>query len=130
MIVDTSALVAILLKEPEKQAIQQVMADCPVGELFIAAPTYLEAYIVMFKRNGHEGIASLKRLVEALGIITEPFDNRHFVFAIQGYFHFNGAPAKLNFGDCFSYALAVARNEPLLCKGGDFKHTNIMLVEY
>ena len=126
MIVDSSALVAILKEEPEARALLQVLND-HVGELRMSAASYVETGIV-FDRNHSPQLADrLDRLIREFEIEIVPValeQARHARFAHR-HFGSGNHPARLDFGDCFSYALARATGEPLLSRGTDFAATDI-----
>jgi len=134
MIIDTSALIAILLEEPDALAISHAMRPASAaGDLFIAVPTLLECHIVIFGRKRERGIVELELLLKKSTIAVQPFQSSHLKIAREAYNRYgkaSGHQAKLNFGDCFSYALAKHRNDVLLCKGDDFARTDIKLVNY
>ncbi len=126
MVVDTSAIVAIARREPEALVFSQMLERTP-GKL-IAAPTYLECAFVMAGIAQTKGMAFLKGLVSDTLMEVVPFGERELEAAIEARLRFSrgsGHPAKLNFGDCFAYALAKTRNLPLLLKDDDFTRTDI-----
>ncbi len=126
MIVDSSALVAILRNEPEAASFAQVVALADPAR--VSAPTYLETGIVVESLGGRAAGLELDDLIHATGIVIEPFTEQQARMAREAYRDFgkgSGHPAQLNFGDCFSYALAKAMGEPLLFKGSDFGHTDV-----
>lgn len=126
IVVDTSALVAILGDEPEADAFSAVLSR--QRHVSISAGTALEADIVIHARWGRDGSERLALLLDKLGVSLVAFDQRQTTIASEAYWRFgrgSGHPAKLNFGDCFSYALARALDAPLLFKGDDFAHTDI-----
>lgn len=125
-VVDSSALVAVLKQEPDALLIAQALAT--QGSLLIAAPTYLECGVVVLSKLGSAGLAELEGLTTHLRLDIVPFDSalaRIGFEAFRRYGRGTGHRAQLNFGDCFSYALAKSRNLPLLFKGDDFIHTDI-----
>jgi ribonuclease VapC len=127
MIVDSSALIAILRDEPEAAACAAAIDRAGVRR--ISAASYLEAAIVV--DGSRDPIASRRfdELVEAAGLDVEPVTPDQARIARAAYRDFgkgSGHPARLNFGDCLAYALAKAKGEPLLFKGEDFVHTDIM----
>lgn len=136
MIIDSSAIIALLKAEkPEAPLIAKASTDAPWGSCYIGAPTLLEIYIVVDGRfdSPQAKAAALENLSNILlqnNIQIVSFTANDAAVAFIAYQHFHKPPARLNFGDCFSYALAIARNEPLLCKGDDFKMTDLKLVEY
>ena len=123
IVVDASALVAILWKEPEAEAFAHriLAAD---GAL-VAAPTRLEAFVACHRRRGPENARLMEALVATLDIITAPFDEAQLTIAQTAFVRFGSGPNRLNFGDCFSYALAKSRGLPLLFKGEDFRTTDV-----
>ena len=126
MVVDTSAIVAIARGEPEALAFSEMLARTP-GPL-IAAPSYLECAFVMAGLAPTKGLPFLQGLVSDTLITIVPFGERELEAAMDARRKFSrgsGHAAKLNFGDCFAYALARTRNLPLLFKGNDFVHTDI-----
>ena len=126
MVVDTSAIVAIARGEPEALAFSEMLARTP-GKL-IAAPSYLECAFVMAGLAPTKGLPFLQGLVSDTLITIVPFVERELEAAMDARRKFSrgsGHAAKLNFGDCFAYALARTRNLPLLFKGNDFVHTDI-----
>ena len=93
----------------------------------IAAPTLVEAEMVAFARHGGSMLAALRALVHETGLDIVPFSAVHVEVATEAFRLYGKGqhPAGLNFGDCFSYALAKATGEPLLYKGNDFARTDI-----
>jgi ribonuclease VapC len=128
MILDTSAIVAVLNKEPDSQVIEDVLASAQRTK--VGAPTRAEAGIVLFAKFGVRGKTSLLRFLQELEIETLPFDENHANIAMDAFHRFGKGrhPAKLNMGDCFSYATAYLAREPLLCIGKDFVQTDLALV--
>ena len=126
MIIDTSALIAILFAEPEAEACAKAIEGA--GHRRLSAANFLETAIVL--ENGRDPVASrrLDDLLREAAISIEPFDETQAIVAREAYRDFgkrSGHPARLNFGDCFAYALARRFGEPLLFKGSDFVHTDI-----
>lgn len=126
MIIDTSALVAILRDEPERMAFADAIAQDPLPRM--SAASYLEVGVVVDGRRS----PTLSRLVDSViaegDIAIEPVTARQALIARAAYRDFgrgSGHPARLNFGDCFAYALAKDTGEDLLFKGDDFIHTDI-----
>ena len=123
MIVDTSALIAILRDEPEARAFAIAIADADHRR--ISAANYLAAAIVI--DGSHDPIASRRfdDLLREAAIAIEPVTEEQAKAAREAYRDFgrgSGHAARLNFGDCFAYALAKITGEPLLFKGDDFLH--------
>lgn len=125
MIVDTSALIAILRREPE--ADQFTDALLTASEPKISAATLLEARMVAQRDKGAK---ELEALIDAAGIEIVPTDQVQIDLAFEGFLRFGKGrhPAGLNFGDLFAYALARALDEPLLYKGEDFGQTDVRSV--
>lgn len=126
MIIDTSAVVAVLFDEPEMPAFAQAMVDAI--DCRMSAANFLETAIVIDGWRDPVVSRRLDDLIKAVGIVIEPFDEVQAQLARAAYQDFgkaSGHPARLNFGDCFAYALARQRHEPLLFKGSDFVHTDI-----
>ncbi len=126
MIVDTSAIVAILRGEPDAERYEEALGR--TTEPLISAGTYLETAIVIDASRDPVLSGRLDDLMEAARINIEPVTASLAKMARQAYRDFgkeSGHPAGLNFGDCFAYALARARGEPLLFKGDDFTRTDI-----
>ncbi len=126
MIIDTSALLAILRDEPD--AIEYAKALAGVSVKRISAANYVEAAAVIDAT--HDPIASRRfdELLREAQCVIEPVTEAQARIAREAYRDFGRGtshPARLNFGDCFAYALAKAMNEPLLFKGNDFKHTDV-----
>jgi len=126
MIVDTSALIAILKNEPEAQAFSDAIEAAKVVR--ISAASYLESNIVVGRYRDPILTSRLEEILENPGLLIEPVTLEQAKIAWQAYRDFgkgSGHPANLNFGDCFSYALARDKREPMLYKGDDFVHTDI-----
>lgn len=127
MILDTSAIVAVVFREPEEaEFLQKIGEAATVG---IGAPTLAETAIVLAARLGREGQRVLALLVQRAGIIVVPFDAEHSEIATDAWMRYGRGrhPAALNFGDCLSYATARLAGRPLLCKGDDFPKTDLAL---
>jgi len=121
MIVDSSALVASVRGEPDAAAINDLLASSVVR---VSAATVLEASIVVSPRSHPE----LDTLLTRAGAEVVPFDHEQARVARDAYARYgkgSGSQARLNLGDCFSYALAKVTGEPLLFKGEDFRHTDV-----
>ncbi|MEO0671146.1 MAG: type II toxin-antitoxin system VapC family toxin [Pseudomonadota bacterium] len=123
--VDTSALFAILAHEPEELLFLEVLND---NQAVISSMTWLEAFVVITSRIGDDGGQALRDLLEDAGVSHVPFDAAQASAAFDAFRRFGkgqGHAAQLNFGDCAAYALARARNLPLLFKGEDFAKTDV-----
>jgi ribonuclease VapC len=125
VIVDSSAVVAILRDEPEAATYLRAIyrAECRMS-----AASFLEASIVIDSRRSTIAGRRFDDLLREAQIVIEPVTAEQARIARQAYRDYgrgSGHPARLNFGDCFAYALARASGEPLLFKGGDFRQTDI-----
>ena len=125
MIVDSSALLAILYREPDAVRFEQAIAATANCRMSVA--NALEASIVVEGRGGMEAGDELDAFLESAGMELAPVTAEHLVAARRAWRRFGKGnhPAALNFGDCFAYALAEATGEPLLFKGDDFARTDI-----
>ena len=125
MIVDTSALIAILLNEPDAEMLSAAIASA--NPRIISAVSALEASIVIESKKGETGLALLDELLSLAQFEIVAFDDTQQRIARVAYRRYGKGrhPAGLNFGDCCAYALAKARNETLLFKGNDFNQTDI-----
>jgi ribonuclease VapC len=126
MIVDSSALVAILLNEEDGHELSLALDQPEIVRL--SAASYLETSIVIDKYRDPVLSASLDDTILDAEIVIEPVTPEQAKIARQAYRDFgkgSGHPAHLNFGDCFSYALARDKREPILYKGDDFLHTGL-----
>lgn len=126
MIVDTSALVAIIRDEPDAPAFAHALAAAGGGS--ISAATLVEAAVVV--DSGRDPVASRRfdDLLRLARVTVAPLTEHQAGVAREAYRDYgkgSGHPARLNLGDCFSYALARDTGEPLLYKGDDFAHTDI-----
>lgn len=127
MIVDSSAIIAILRGEPDAERFSVALEQSSSPRRMSAA-TYLETSLVVDASRDPVLSRNLDRLIEIAQITIEPFTLEHAKCARQAYRDFgkgSGHPAQLNFGDCFAYALATSTGETLLYKGTDFGHTDI-----
>jgi ribonuclease VapC len=128
MIVDTSAMVAILKLDVGYGAVAQAIEDHRIRR--VSAASLLELWIVTDRMPARELSAGVDDLLRQFAPIIEPVTVSHARIARDAYQRYgkgdhNDSKAKLNFGDCFAYALARERNEPLLFVGNDFIHTDI-----
>lgn len=131
MVIDSSALIAILLDEPESSRLVRAIAAAyaPV----VGAPTLVEATAVMLARVGPHGDALLDALLQRLRVEVVPMTAGAAEAARQAYARYGkgvGSPGVLNLGDCLAYGVAVDRGAPLLFKGDDFPRTEIDPAKY
>ena len=129
MIIDSSAIVAILRGEPEAEPFLAAIKD--QSDVLMSAGNYLETGIVIDRDHDPVLSAGFDPLLDHLGIAIAPVTPDQAKLARQAYRDFgrgSGHPAKLNFGDCFAYALAMERGEELLYKGEDFAHAGLARV--
>lgn len=126
MILDTSALAAVLFDEPEADRYTQIIHDA--DRCLISAGNLLELSILLEGQLGAEALRQCDMFFRRAGIVVEPFTIEQAHLARQAFHDFGKGrhPAGLNFGDCFAYALAKFTGEPLLFKGEDFKKTDIV----
>ena len=127
MVIDTSAILAILGNEPEAELFAETIASAEMR--WISAATLLETSIVVEARHGAVGGQKLDETIVAAQILVEPVTVEQVALARLAYRTYGKGrhPAGLNFGDCFSYALAKLRSEPLLFKGEDFTQTDLQI---
>lgn len=127
MIVDTSAIVAILRGEPERAALRRVLEDAPRRS--VSAATLVETFSVMDRGTQPTTARDVDAWLSEQDVQVAPFTERQVRIAREAYRDFgrgSGHPARLNLGDCFAYALAKDTGEPLLFKGNDFGHTDVL----
>lgn len=128
MVIDSSVLMAILLDEPEAgMFLNHISRDDPKH---ISAATLLESQIVALRILGEEGLRELRVLLQLGQIDSIQVTPDQIEWALKGWREFGKGrhQAGLNLGDCFSYGLARALNVPLLYKGNDFSHTDVLSV--
>jgi ribonuclease VapC len=127
VILDTSAIVAVVFREPEEDEFLQKIGDA--ASVGIGTPTLAETAIVLAARLGQEGLQLLSLLVRRAGVVVVPFDAEHSQVAADAWVRYGRGrhPAALNFGDCLAYATARLAGHPLLCKGDDFPKTDLAL---
>ena len=130
MIVDTSAIIAVLRNEPDAIAIGRTIQSSAICRL--SAVTYVEAGVVTDSNRDAVLSRKLDDLIRDTRMRIESVSTRQAQIARQAYRDFGKGidKAGLNFGDCFAYALAKDLDEPLLFKGGDFNHTDIEVAEF
>jgi ribonuclease VapC len=126
MVIDTSALVAVLLNEPDADRLIDAIAADRIRH--VGAPTVVEAAAVMISRKGPQGGVILDALLQRLSIEVVPMSPDAAAFARSAYAHWGkgvGSPGVLNYGDCLAYGVAMAEGEGLLFKGDDFTKTDV-----
>lgn len=126
MVVDTSALVAVVLGESDAESFASALTAATDG-VALSAATLVEATMVVEARQGPDAARDLGLLLQSCGAEVEPLTSEQASLAIAAWRRFGKGrhPAALNFGDCFAYALAHHLDEPLLFKGNDFGQTDI-----
>lgn len=126
MVLDTSALIAILRAEPEAERLADAMAGALT--LHLSAASYVEAAAVIDGSRDPVASRRFDELLDVMGVRIEPVTPAQARIAREAYRDFgrgSGHPARLNYGDCFAYALAKELGAPLLFKGDDFGHTDV-----
>lgn len=125
MVVDSSAVVAIVFDEPEAHSFLDAVARA--SDPLLSMVSFVESAMVIFRRRGESGLAQLDELVHDGRLSCVPVDLGQAAAARDAWLRFGkgNAPARLNLGDCFSYALARTLDRPLLFKGGDFLRTDV-----
>ncbi|MBV8206925.1 MAG: type II toxin-antitoxin system VapC family toxin [Acidobacteria bacterium] len=126
MILDTSAIVAVLFREPEAESFVREIHQAE--RCLISAGTFLELAIVMERQGEAEAVRQCDMFFRRARIVVTPFTVEQAHIAKQAFHDFGRGnhPAGLNFGDCFAYALARVTGEPLLFKGDDFGKTDVL----
>jgi ribonuclease VapC len=125
VIVDSSAIVAIVLREPGWEGVvARLGAEAAPA---IGAPTLAEVGLVLTAKMGAEARIVLSQLLQETGLTVIPFAEEHWRIAIDAYARFGKGrhPAALNFGDCLTYAVTRLAGQPLLFVGGDFSKTDL-----
>lgn len=125
MILDTSAIVAVLLREPGWEGILRRIDEAPYCA--VGAPTLAEAGVVLSARLAVDARGHLARFLQESGVDVLAFGEEHYVVAVEAWRRFGKTrhPARLNFGDCLSYAMARLAGQPLLFVGDDFAQTDV-----
>ncbi|HXH06463.1 MAG TPA: type II toxin-antitoxin system VapC family toxin [Vicinamibacterales bacterium] len=125
MVIDTSALVAILQGAPNRRSLLEAIEAADTRRMSVAS--FVETSIVIEARYGAEGLRDLDRFIHLAGIELVPVDAEQGQLARAAFSRFGKGrhPAALNFGDCFAYALAMVLGEPLLFTGEDFARTDV-----
>ena len=127
MVLETSAAVAIVLREPGFDALEARMEQASV--LLMSAVSYMEASVVLLNRRDGRGVEVFERLLRDSGTEIVEVDLPQAQVARDAHARYGkgrGHPAKLNLADCFAYALAIYRRHPLLFVGNDFIHTDVL----
>ena len=127
MVIDTSAVIAILFGEEEAERFGTAIDNDP--SRLMSAASVLEASLVVESELGEQGARELDFLLLKAGIETIPFNEEQLQVARYAFREYGKGrhPAGLNFGDCFSYALSRTTGEPLLFKGDDFSQTDVAI---
>ncbi|MDO5697105.1 MAG: type II toxin-antitoxin system VapC family toxin [Dermatophilus congolensis] len=131
MIVDSSAIIAILWDETDGARLTEVILNAPDPRM--SAASFIECGVVIDRRGGPASEARFLQIFGELGIGLEPVTIEQSRIGREAHRRFgagSGHPARLNFGDCFSYALSAATGKPLLFKGRDFGATDVSVVDY
>ena len=126
MILDSSAIIAILNDEPEAETFSHAIAHA--ANIAIAAPTLVETFLVADSGRDPRVRSAAEAVLGRIDPVVVPFTAEHAAIAREAHRNYgrgSGHPARLNFGDCMTYALAKSTGEPLLYKGDDFGHTDI-----
>jgi ribonuclease VapC len=127
VIIDSSALVAIMFQEPRYDELVDRIAMA--GSVGIGAPTLVETTLVASSRLHRDMRGTVARILQELGIEILPFTTSHFGIAVDAWLRFGKGrhAANLNYGDCLAYAVARLADRPLLCVGNDFRRTDLEL---
>ena len=125
MVLDSSALIAVVMAEPGGHELLAKIKAAPVAG--VGAPTFVETVMVLTRRLGGDPIPLFSDLLRELNIEVIPFTEEHSRVALGAFLKFGKGrhPAALNFGDCLAYATAVIANQPLLFVGNDFSKTDL-----
>jgi ribonuclease VapC len=126
MVIDSSAIIACLLDEPEQARFIAALDTAPTRLLSMV--TYVETAFVILGRKGDVGLSDFLRFIDRAAIESVVVNEHQGRMAIEAFQRYGKGrhPAGLNLGDCFAYALAKASGEPLLFKGGDFALTDLV----
>lgn len=126
VVLDTSSVTSVVLGEPDAEAFLAIMT-AHAGQLQISAATRVELGLVVESKQGPDATMDLERLLATLSVSVTPLDEVQARLAIGAWLRFGKGrhPARLNLGDCYSYALAKSLEAPLLFKGNDFSQTDI-----
>jgi ribonuclease VapC len=124
MVADASALLAILLEEPDADRYLSKLLLAP--KVWISSINWWEVQVRMRSRYGEAGESIASRWMTQTGVVVEPVTLRQAEIALSAFTRYQGRPARLNMGDCFAYALASVKSAPLLFKGNDFMKTDVL----
>lgn len=126
MILDSSAMMGVIFEEDGHELLVETLAEADV--LGIGAPTLFEAGMVSIGVFGLHGKGLVAQFLERWSVVVAPFDGRHWQVATEAFIRFGKGrhPARLNFGDCLTYATARIADEPLLFVGDDFARTDVV----
>ncbi len=127
MVIETSVLVAIVLREADFENLVFLIAETEAR--FVSTANYLEASLVLFQKRDESAFLELDRLIDEMEITVVPVTPAQVRIAREAFGIYGkgqGNPAQLNLGDWFGYALAKQMGEPLLFKGDDFLHTDVL----
>lgn len=127
MILDSSAIVGVVLREPGFEHLVRKIARAPA--IGVGAPTLAEAGLVLTSRLGRDARGLLQALLRDWDAVAITFGEEHWQEAVAAYARYGRGrhQARLNFGDCLAYAVAKLAREPLLCTGDDFPRTDLDL---
>ena len=127
MILDSSAIVAIIAREPQRQELTDKLIGADV--IAVGTPTLAECGVVLSARFGSLGRTLLDEFIREFEVLEVPFSEEHWRIAVGAFEKFGKGrhPAGLNYGDCMSYAVARLANRPLLFIGNDFSRTDLPL---
>ncbi len=127
MVIDTSALIAVLQDEPERKAFNEAIEAADRRAMSVAS--FVEASMIVESRSGPDGVRTLDLFIAKAGIelVAVDADQAHVARTAFRVYGKRRHPAGLNFGDCFAYALARTLGEPLLFKGSDFSLTDVVV---
>lgn len=128
-VIDSSAIISAFRNEDDSEFF--VLNFASLVDLKISAATYLETSIVLGKSKNPKTLEEFENFLSKFNVEIVAFDHEQALVARQAYRDFgkgSGHKAQLNFGDCFSYALAKTIREPILCKGNDFAQTDLKVI--
>jgi ribonuclease VapC len=126
IVVDTSAIIAIVTHEPEESIFIDLLDDS--SATIMSAVSFVEAHMVLTGRRSTPNLASIEAIMAALGIEIAEVTHDQATLAVKGFLAYGKGRhrARLNIADCFAYALAKSRGAPLLFKGSDFRETDVI----